>query len=285
MESLILGDMKKATKLAIVKQNHLQRSMYCALICFILGILCINMFILTQGPLDINQHMSIEHEAHSVLRRGKASSSKKRKSLPSRRSWRARSASWPKKLKNWASVDDQDLFLRQLLLKQKEYILENNGVCHNESDLVKAPRLFDDIAIKLMQYYQDGNGDYYYLDMYGKIYEDWFKENDNTPKGYVPWKVLSSFVPPSTDSDALPPIMKSYLDVCVYVIMSDTQVREERLMARLDANVVEAMAMEDYMMAQFASIKDAFFAQKASSFNFDFDDFIAHPDPCPSHLQ
>lgn len=54
-----------------------------------------------------------------------------------------------------------------------QFILELNGVTSAEEDLVEASTLVDSTAIKLMRYFQDDKGVYYYLDNIGRyVYED-----------------------------------------------------------------------------------------------------------------
>ncbi|CAI8588737.1 unnamed protein product [Vicia faba] len=78
--------------------------------------------------------------------------------------------------------------------------------------------------------------------------------NDKTSQGYVPWKVVYSSTPPPASLNALPSTVKAYLDICIDGIMYVAQVREERLMAQFDVDVVEARAREDFMMARLAKL-------------------------------
>lgn len=149
---------------------------------------------------------------------------------------------------------------------------------------MKAPRIFYDTTIKIMCYYQYDNGDYYYLDVYAKIYEEWFEGNDKTLEGYVPWKVPFSSDLALADSNTSYNVMKAYLYVCVDGIMYIVQVTDERLMARLDPDVAEARAGGDHVMAQLASIKEALAAQKDLIFGFDLDDLTPPHDLCLSKL-
>lgn len=60
-----------------------------------------------------------------------------------------------------------------ILLILYSVYLELNGVTSAEEDLVEASKLVDSTAIKLMCYFQDDNGVYYYLDNIGRyVYED-----------------------------------------------------------------------------------------------------------------
>lgn len=48
--------------------------------------------------------------------------------------------------------------------------MELNKVRRNDANLLEGPEVFDNTAIKIMKYYQNKDGVYYYLDMYGRFY-------------------------------------------------------------------------------------------------------------------
>lgn len=66
-------------------------------------------------------------------------------------------------------------FLRRGLFLSSfiQFILELNGITYVEEDFIEVPKLVDSIVIKLMRYFQDKKGIYYYLDnIISYVYED-----------------------------------------------------------------------------------------------------------------
>lgn len=106
--------------------------------------------------------------------------------------------------------------------------LEINGIVSKEEKLTEAPKILDYGGVSKMRYYRDSNGDYYYLEEYGrKIYDDKVMEPSKDPFVEAPGS-SSSFTVFSSD-------LKSYLYELVGRIFSNNPIREESIMAQIDS--------------------------------------------------
>lgn len=65
-----------------------------------------------------------------------------------------------------------------------KYLLDSNKICHVSNDMLEGSKVFDSSSIKLMRYYKDREGRYYW-DVHGNSYNDKFVVNKDAPKGYI----------------------------------------------------------------------------------------------------
>ena len=64
--------------------------------------------------------------------------------------------------------------------------LERNDISSTNVNLSEAPKLFDDQAVKHMQYYLDAINVYFYHDKFCKIYEDKFIPSLEVSISFIP---------------------------------------------------------------------------------------------------
>ncbi|CAI8592039.1 unnamed protein product [Vicia faba] len=109
-------------------------------------------------------------------------------------------------------------------------ILEINGVVSKEEDLVGASLIMDEYVVSKMRYYRDTTGMYYYLEKYGrKSYDDQIVEpkKDSNDEAGDPSNI-------GTTSYAYVNV-KTLLDVMPQKLLVDISIREDRIMACIDA--------------------------------------------------
>lgn len=133
------------------------------------------------------------------------------------------------------------------------YLFDSNNIRRVPNAMLEGPKVFHSYVVKLMIYYKDQEG-WFYQDVHEKSYDDKFVPNEDALEGYVPGRPSSASISSThhatTASHALPPAVKVYLDIYVNQIQTLVQIREEHLMARLDAKMAEARTMEDQMVTR-----------------------------------
>lgn len=122
-----------------------------------------------------------------------------------------------------------------------------NGIHYDDVDLLKAPKVFDYIIVKLIKYYKDKDG-WYNMDVHGKFYNDKSVANNDARGGYVQGRLYASAgssIPPHSSTNVLPLGLKPSLDVFVDHIFTTSHVKEDRLIACFDVMVTEVRERED----------------------------------------
>lgn len=220
---------------------------------------------------------------------------------------------------NWARVDDHNLYLMQILLRNVcsnwvkfilsriEYsetsshvpllfssfiqvILDLNGISSADEDLVKTPKPIDSNVISLMHYFKDENNVYYYLDNVGRyIYEDKIEVLEGLDIKHKKKNMMSIIVPghigsssstsPSSSDRLLSNDAKAYLDGLVSKIMVDSHIREKHFHVHIDLVAKEEKERDQKIQAKLYVVKGLLNHLKESTLVFNINDYDPSSDP------